>query len=312
MCGVSPFLNKQLFEFWSYVVERQRIWYKRFVLKEPYPWTTDPILQKFHFCNDYRELDKGTLYLVDKISSCKSERRKVLFNIITYRFFNFYGFFDKIGGLVDPDTYDPYYLINKLDKLIATGEKIFSPAYVIPPYIIKPDYRPRDKHVQLAFVLEILKERVDELITKIDLTSTPKESFNILKEIPGVNNFLAYEFWTDLTYFQFFKQGWTDNDFVNIGPGARWGLNIMLGKDTKHPLLSQSEYLKLIYALRDGMKEALAQFDLLNEWLKIAYKNAYSNVPFLSIRNVEHALCEFRKYWRIKNNKSGRKRLFKL
>jgi hypothetical protein len=311
MFKVSPFLNKQFSEFWSYVVERQRIWHKRFVLKEPYPWTTDPVLQKFHFCNNYRELDRGTLYLIEKISSCKSNRRKVLFNVIAYRFFNPYGFFDKIGGSMDPNTYDPYFLINKLDELIAKGEKIYSPAYVVSPYIVKPDFRPKDKHVQLAFIMEIVKERVNQLITKIDSAPTPKESFNVLKQIPGVNNFLAYEIWTDLTYFRFFKQGWTDNDFVNIGPGARWGLNLMMGKDTKNLLLPESEYLRLIYVLRDSMKEALTHLGLLDEWLKIAYQKAYSNVPFLSIRNIEHSLCEFRKYWRIKNNKRGRKRLFK-
>jgi len=41
---------------------------------------------------------------------------------------------------------------------------------------------------------------------------------NVLKQILAVNNFLAYEFRTDLTYFKIFKQGWSGNDFVNIEP----------------------------------------------------------------------------------------------
>lgn len=45
--------------------------------------------------------------------------------------------------------------------------------------------------------------------------------------------------------------------------------------------------------------------------MKIAYRKAYSNVPFLSIRNIEHSLCEFRKYRRIRNEKPCRKRLFR-
>jgi|GEM_PF-3732016 len=52
-------LLKDEFErYWKYVIEQQRIWYKRFILGEPYPWTYDPILQRYHFCNNYRELDK--------------------------------------------------------------------------------------------------------------------------------------------------------------------------------------------------------------------------------------------------------------
>lgn len=224
--------------FWKFVLERQRIWYRRFVLKEPYPWTQDKILQKYHFCNVYRELDEGTIYLIEKLTPIKTERKKVLFNVVTYRLFNFSGFFDKIGGLLNPSEYNPQDFIKILDQLIAKGEKIFGPAYVISPPVIKPNYRPKEKHTQLAFVIEILKEKIDELIMKIDSANEAEESFNALKGIPGINNFLAYEFWTDLTYFNFFKQGRSDNDFVNVGPGARWGLNIMMGKDTKRSLLS--------------------------------------------------------------------------
>jgi hypothetical protein len=306
------FLAERYSEFWKYVVERQRVWYRRFVLKEPFPWSNDPILQKFHFCNNYRELDKGTIYLIDELAPYQNDRRKILFNVTAYRFFNCYGFFEKIGEIMNPDKYDAYFFIKKLDELIAKGEDIYNHAYVVCPYKIKPDYRPEDKHVQIAFILETLKEKLDRLIAEIDLASVPKESFIALKQIPAVGNFLAYEIWTDLTYFKFFKQGWTDNDFVNIGPGARWGLNILIGKDTQKPLFPEEKYLKLIYSLRDEMKEALAKLGLLEEWMKIAYQKAYSNFPFLSIRNIEHSLCEFRKYWRIKNRKFCRKRLFTL
>lgn len=311
MLRVSPFLKKEYVEFWRYILERQRIWYKRFILKQLPPWTSNSVLQRYHFCNNYRELDKGTIYLINKLTPLKANRKKVLFNVVAYRFFNSYGFFDKIGGLLDPVTYDAHVFIKTLDELIAKVESLYSPAYIVSPFVIKPNYRPKDKHVQLAFIIEVLQAKIDELVAKIDSANTPKESFESLKEIPNVGNFLAYEFWTDLTYFDFFKQGWTDNDFVNIGPGARWGLNIMMGKDVKGYLLSPEDYLKLLYILRDSMPNALKQLDLLEEWLKIAYKTAYSNLPFLSLRNIEHSLCEYRKYWRIKNNKSGRRRLLK-
>lgn len=311
MLRVSPFLKKEYVGFWRYILERQKIWYKRFILKELPPWTSDPVLQRYHFCNNYRELDKGTIYLINKLTPQKANRKSVLFNVVAYRFFNSYGFFDKIGGLLDPVTYDPYVFIKTLDELIAKGERLYSPAYVISPLIIKPTYRAKDKHVQLAFILEILQAKINELMTKIDSTNTPKEGFESLKEIPNVGNFLAYEFWTDLTYFDFFKQTWTDNDFANIGPGARWGLNIMMGKDIRGYLLSQKGYLKLLNILRDRMPNVLRQLGLLEEWLEITYKEAHSNVPFLSLRNIEHSLCEYRKYWRIKNNKSGRRRLLK-
>ena len=122
---------------------------------------------------------------------------------------------------------------------------------------------------------------------------------------------MAYEYWTDLTYFGFFRQGWTDNDFVHVGHGAIWGLNLMIAyKDTREKIMPYKEYVGLVYKLRDNMKKALEDLDLLEVWMTIHYKDAFSNVPFLSLRNIEHSLCEFRKYYRLKFLKKGRKRTY--
>lgn len=91
--------------------------------------------------------------------------------------------------------------------MISKKENIYNPAYVVCPPIIKPNYRPKSKHVQLAFILEIVSKMIDKLITEIDSTNSSNESLEVLKKIPGVKDFLAYELWTDLTYFNFFKQG---------------------------------------------------------------------------------------------------------
>ena len=113
-----------------------------------------------------------------------------------------------------------------------------------------------------------------------------------------MGNFLAYEIWTDLTYFGFFKQGWTDDDFVNIGPGASWGLKLMYEK------LKKKEELEKIKHLHEIQKKYLNN----KEWLGIHYSRAFSNKPFLSLRNIEHSLCEFRKYYNISHGKGKRRK----
>ena len=46
--------NKEMMDlFWYFVKARQDIWYKRFVLKQPAPWTDDEILKPYNFCNIY-------------------------------------------------------------------------------------------------------------------------------------------------------------------------------------------------------------------------------------------------------------------
>src|SRR3989338_4341272 len=95
------------------------------------------------------------------------------------------------------------------------------------------------KHVNVLNGLVELD--IKNIINQIDESKTPEESFAVLTNLPLVGPFLACEFWTDLTYFKFFKQKWSDDDFVNIGPGAKWGLEILyhskLGKKEQEAML---------------------------------------------------------------------------
>ena len=75
-------------EFFSFIYERQRIWYRRFVRKDAFPWTKDTILQTYKFINMYRELDRCTQYIVKKLSAVQ-DRRMLLLNVIFYRFFHY-------------------------------------------------------------------------------------------------------------------------------------------------------------------------------------------------------------------------------
>ena len=310
---IFPFKEHEYTEFWKFVVERQYIWFRRFVLNKPYPWTRDPILQKYRFTNVYRELDKGTIYIIEKLKPIQKDRRNVLFNVFVYRIYNKHRFFEKVndGRPLDIDEFDVYEFINSLDKVIENEESVYSNAYLTYPVVVKPDYRPHEKHVQHAFLIDWFRERIDEFLDTIDSAEDPREFMNLFMSIKGIKDFISYEFFTDLTYFKFFKQGWTDNDFVNIGKGARWGLNIMVfNKDSNDFLMKPEEYEYLAYKLRDEMERALKDLDLYEVWMTIYYKDAFTNVPFLSVRNIEHSLCEFRKYYRLKYYKKGRKRYY--
>jgi len=272
-------------KFFDFIYERQLIWYKRFVLKEIPPWTNDDILKKYKIINMYRELDKCTIYILNKLKNIKS-REKLLLNIIFYRFFNTFNLYENLEINILESVGDS--LIEKFDKLKKKGP-IFNNAY-----LISSGTKGKEKHIS---ILENLRELdLKKIISKIDNSKTPRESLNVLETIPMIGPFLACEIWTDLSYFKFFKQSWNDNDFVNIGPGSKWGLEIIYGKMNKKELEEKLEHLHKIQ--KDFLKKG---------WEKIAYKRAFSNYPYLSITNIEGALCEFRKYWNIKHGKGRRK-----
>ena len=280
-------LEKKYFEF---IYNRQLIWHKRFILKQKPPWTEDEILKKFKIINMYRELDKCTIYLIDKLKNIE-DRQKILLNVIFYRFFNLNNLYEnlKIDILKEINL---EFLIKKFNLLKEKGP-IFNNAY-----LISSGTKGKKKHIEI--IENLSKINLKEIILKIDKSKTPEKSFEVLLQIPLVGPFLACEIWTDLTYFNFFKQKWSDNDFVNIGPGATWGLEIIYGKLNK---IDQKKKLRHLYNSQKDFLKPLG-------WEKISYKKAFSNYPYLSITNIEGALCEFRKYYRFNQGK-GKKRYFK-
>src|SRR5574342_51662 len=74
-------------DFFQYATERQSIWYRRYVLKEPPPWTGDPILRTYHFCENFRRYDRGTRYVIENILAHLAPEDRV-FAVIFYRLFN--------------------------------------------------------------------------------------------------------------------------------------------------------------------------------------------------------------------------------
>lgn len=283
-------LEKEFFEF---IYKRHLIWYKRFKLHEEPPWTSDEILKTYKIINIYRELDKCTIYIVKKLKNI-TVRRTIFLNIVFFRFFNLFNLYEDLD--IEPfDNVEKKELIQKFNSLKEQGRPIFNNAYLICSG--KPNQK---KHVAVIESLEDFSKKIDIFITQLDKAKTPRESLEVIQQIDMVGPFLACEIWTDLTYFDFFKQKWTDNDFVNIGPGAEWGLEIVFGKK----LNKKEQYEKLDYLRGLQDKYLLTMHKELNEepsWNKIKYLDK------ISITNIEGCLCEFRKYWNIKHGIGKRK-----
>ena len=107
------------------------------------------------------------------------------------------------------------------------------------------------------------------------------------------------------TKIDLFKQKWTDNDLVYIGPGTEKGLAIISGRKQ-----NEKEQRDLFMEIYNSQYEYLRKFKS-PQWAKIAYEKSCTPSPMLSVTNLESAICEYRKYVNIRDNKKGRKILFK-
>jgi len=303
-------INPEILAFFEFVFERQRIWHKRFVLEDHPPWTEDPILQKMFFCNVYRQLDKGTQYLMKETTGMErhNSMANLLFNVVAYRFFNTPNFFQLIGGRLDVNTFDYQRYADLLDKRIGQGQKIWNSAYTVSQSVFDHSVGKKGKHYQILKVLEHMTSpsyNISQVVA--NLTQVKDEvAFNEIRKIPLVGDFLAYEIFCDLSYIDLFP--WTDNDFVNIGPGASTGITLIIGKQLEK--LREVKYCKFLRDVQPIYFAHLAQKG--KEFEKVMHMQF--NVPqanyFLSLRNTEHSICEFRKYLRLKSGQ-GRKRYYK-
>lgn len=249
-------------DFFNFVQERQNIYIKKEILKQEPPYTNDPVLQKYHFCNVFREQDAGTKVVIGLKSRNDLE---LLLNIVCYRIFNRRDHFDRIGW-INIDNFNGEIF---REKLVSLKEKapIFNSAYLV--------------NWSFTYIIDGLNYIIKTRFNLHDC-KTPEEVYKKLQKIKSIGPFIAYQIFMDLSYFGERFHKWNGNDFVVIGPGSKPSIADMLGVDINN--LSDEQCIKYMVHLRD----------IQDKYLNLEKK--------LDLAAIEHGLCEFRKYNNFSNN----------
>ena len=300
-------MDKMTAAFFEFVFDRQAVWYKRTALGLPAPWTDDNILQNFRFCNVYRELDGGTIAIGKYLAQPLPAEQK-LFNIIAYRFFNRRDTIENLfGGLLSEQNFDFKTLEKRFDAK-KKEENIFSNAYLITAHAYNRNYRPQDKHEQILLMLNDLRFKLKDIIKTLR-ESAPQEGLRIITEaVPMAGPFLAGQILLDATYAKNIVP-YTANDFLIVGPGAHWGLNIICGR-----ALNKKEADAECRKLWQMQPQAFAELKQTTnkDWNEVRWQNeSYCGGKYLCLHDVQNSLCEFRKYWRLKQGENAKRRYFK-
>jgi hypothetical protein len=255
-------------DLFYWMKERHKIYLAKKV-GEPWPWTEDPILQEWKFTNVFRQLDKGTVALIDMLAGA-TNYELILANTVWYRLFNRYEHATDIGFC---NSFEE--LQSRMRAVRDSGKKVFTGAHMTwaPAKVCKVeaylgscklffDGHGRDYCMNITdegFVQE-LKYAFDQLLAM---------------KVPGIGPFIAYEIVSDLRWTLLTKAH-DINTWANIGPGCKRGLE------------------------RLGMEVHL---DSLRHLLSITPDLGRP----LELREIEHSLCEFDKYQRVKTG-AGRPR----
>lgn len=300
-------MDKMIAAFFEFVYDRQSVWHRRVASGLPAPWTDDVILRNFKFCNVYRELDGGTIEISKYLKQPLSAEQK-LFNIVAYRFFNRRDTIENLfGGLLSEQNFDFKSLEKRFDAKKQEGN-IFSNAYLITAHAYNPEYRPQDKHVQILLMLNDLRFKLKDIIKSLR-ESSPQDGIKIIAEnVPMAGPFLSGQILLDATYAENIVR-YTSNDFLIVGPGAHWGLNIICGRT-----LGKKEADAECRKLWQMQPQAFAELKRFTgkDWNTVRWQNErYCGGKYLSLHDIQNSLCEFRKYWRLKHGENAKRRYYK-
>lgn len=257
------------------------------------PWSNDPILQKYRFCNVFREDDTTTQWVRNTITPAGYGKRLVGAMVIA-RWFNRV---ETLERLLPPEGCNtPYFLHNLLYEWEDAGswpdrmrerlkgvKPLVTGAYMVktPPGLSKLDGLLGCMETVLWDAAAI-QNRFQEPGMTLEGTTA------ILCEYPYLGPFMAYEVVTDLRH-TILSEALDIMTWANPGPGAARGMSRVVRDEPAY----YNRHNKHDYAaIMDGMRALLVLSSSNRYWPQ--------SWPAWEMREVEHTLCEFDKYERAR------------
>lgn len=209
--------------YWYFASERQKIFERRLAGRAA-PWTDDPILQKYKFCNVFRATDRVSQYMIRDVcyhdEPCTSADR--LFQIVAFRLFSkietwdavrqFLGRSPTIDDLVDG------LLTRALEYADAQNGGLYTSAFILCATNAYGQPRKYLTHVELLRDMFVNHQLAEQLLAAPSLRTI----YDLLHSFPLMGDFMAYQTAIDLNYSDLIN--FSENEFTQPGPGALRGI----------------------------------------------------------------------------------------
>jgi hypothetical protein len=251
----------------EFAAERMSVWERRQLDGQP-PFTKDPILNKYRFCNIYRELDRQTIALHELLNPLRDNFSLWLLNLIFARM------------VCNPETSKQVGLLSfnhqqnqaVMQKLLKLPRPKYGTAYVFPISVIQhSDYPTRESF--FCLYLPQVAAQCAQAITQFSQGSV----VDILSAVLPIFGFNFRFHWTEILI----DVAYQSPEYVDlykmfpVGPGS--APTMLKLNSTQGP---QITCLQLVH-------QQIESFPYLT----------YNNKPLLlSTENWEGIGCEFRKY----------------
>ncbi len=261
---------------WRWVREREAIRVRK-ALGGPPPWTDDPILAAYRFCNVRREDDRVTAWIREHVRERFALHPFLWLMLCICRQINWP---DTIADLIATDGawpidagFDPRIMTGALNVRKVRGDKVYTGAYMISA----PATKGADKQAYIAeAVIGDLWRRWAEFADWSG--STLQGTHARITRSNGWGDFMGYQAVVDLRFTRLLEGAVDVRTWAAAGPGTIRGLNRLHGRPVDASLRQPQalQEMRVIYDLVEGATGVVMDF---------------SDVP--------NILCETDKYLRV-------------
>jgi hypothetical protein len=208
--------------YWEFASRRQSAFEKR-LSGAALPWTDDPILQTYKFCNVYRAVDRVSQYMIrDVVYGPADSASDRLFRIVAFRTFSnistWEGVKQSLGRAPTLADLSSGAFEIALDAVRARTGRLYTGAFILCANKAFGHHEKHRNHVALFKHMFLEKELGRRILGANSLESVVRQ----LQAFPLMGPFMAYQTAIDLNYSDLFD--FDEDDYTQAGPGATRGL----------------------------------------------------------------------------------------
>lgn len=276
-------------QFVELAKERYRVKLRR-ERREPSPWTDDPVMQAYRFCNVHREDDKVTTWFRENVRDHLAESPgHDIVATAGFRWFNNIPAGERLLPMLKGGAWDSDFVRAQLCDLspLVTGA-----------YMIKTPTGKNKLEGIIQCMEDLVKSDVIPRMISGERDRGLQEMHSILMEAPFLGPFMAYEIISDIRWTTTGRRAPDIMTWANPGPGAARGIGWVEYGDPE--TFNRNNTDDLDYMTGVAMPKLLGY----------AQKNWPERWRPWEMREVEHWLCEYAKWCSATYHKKPQKRNF--
>jgi hypothetical protein len=211
--------------YWRFAAARQAMYEAR-LAGRPGPWTDDPVLRQYRFTNCYRAADRVSQFGIREVAYKGPQAPgETVFRVLLFKIFNKIATWQLLEQELGPPAWASFNIAaydQVLSEAFSAGTRLYSPAYVMPA----PPLGAERKHTNYLRLLKLMMEA--DIAGALQRSPTMSAAFDLLRAVPGLGDFLAFQFLIDINYST--ALSFDEMEFVVAGPGARDGIRKCFGR----------------------------------------------------------------------------------